>query len=351
MRVEHSALTSLIHLLLNTKPQRIGSASQNPNLACDHYVSFSARINVLALLLVVSMALTPNIGFAKDAVKLYFGGSTPALRAFNKDLTLKILEATKPTYGDYELELFRERLTGTRVTRELITGDNVNLVYGVTNPTSNTKYKGRLDIKKPMLNYTLGLRRVLIRREDRALFDSTESIQAFKTPILGQVRFWPETDFFLSAGIKVRTSEYFSNVPKMLLEKRFDFFPLSITEIQASLDTMDVDDGKIVIADNFYIFYYHPTIMQVPTNHAGLAYRLSTGFDELYDSGEFKLIFEQHFGQYFDHINIDQATIFVFFNHRYTEEENDTAFRYIYSEYFDSRAKVIHMNNKKPRKD
>lgn len=198
------------------------------------------------------------------------------------------LKKTEATDGPFELGLSTEYTSVDRCFADLKNGKNINLMWTVTNQKRESEF---LPIKVSLLRELNNYRIFLIRDGEQSRFDSIQNLNDLRTFTAGLGSQWPDTDVMRFNDLNVVTSPGYLPLFKMLIAKRFDYFPRGLYEIWNE-ENIHKDQG-IAIEKNIMLYYPAPFYFFVSKDNAALASRIERGlkiaiadgsFDELLQS-------------------------------------------------------------------
>lgn len=299
---------------------------------------------VLLWLFVTHTALSDNLTESTNSTyKFYLGGWTPLIKEYQKELLDAIFSKTEREFGAYELRYVSEVMTDKRIVEELGRGHHIQLgFYTIFNGRQN-KEDNYVSIPFPIMQGLLGLRKVVIRKADDKKFSQINSISDFRAVNFGQVSRWPDTKLYHHAQLRVAGGQSFSNLFPMLVAKRFDAIPLSVVEIDATLEQQDSTLNELVVNNDIYIYYPIPVHLSVTKNHPNLLPRMIKGIADIERSGEFNKIFTKYFDEYIQRIHAENANVFVLENSTLTKDENVAFTNAIMNSYFKSNGQLFYL--------
>jgi hypothetical protein len=192
------------------------------------------------------------------------------------------LEASKAPDERIELAFAPEVLTQARSIAEVQKGRQNSVFWTVTN---KEREQSLHPIRVPLFKGLLGYRMLVIRAEDAAKFAQVKSVSDLARFSAGQGAQWPDTNILLANQLPVVRGLSRESLYKMLMGKRFDYFPRGITEIVAEDDLIP---GRGLMIEPHLILHY-PSAMYFFVNkqNRDLADRLERGLASLIGSGEF----------------------------------------------------------------
>lgn len=263
-------------------------------------VGFFLRTAVYMVTAMV-IPLTPRTLLASEApaiteVKYYSRGNSPGLWPYQNALLLLALEKTRRDYGDYVITYYAEMLSSSRAKFETERGRLINLHYSTGWEGEFLNEENIIKIRHPILKGLLGMRSLVIRKEDIAKFEKVNSVQDLKRFRAGQGKSWYDVSILQNQGIQVVPSTVFQNLAPMLVAKRFEFLPLSILEAQAAVDSFEHPSRKIAISDDLALFYPLPIHLCISKSAPDLAQRLDVGVARTVADGSLEQLFSAHFG-------------------------------------------------------
>lgn len=250
-----------------------------------------------------------------DQVTFWVAGMTRSRVEHESAVVRAALEATRDTYGDYELELDYSSISSERLLREVALGQIMNLVTAPAWSLVPEEEHRVFKLEVPLVKGLLGFRRCVIRAEDRERFAQLESPQELKALRLGMGQGWTDTRVLEHNGYEVVEAFDIEQLYFMLRRERFDCLPLGIGEVASSL-TSHSAEGEFVIAENLLLYYPLPVLVQVSGTHPQLANRMAEGIRRIRENGTLGKLFEVHYGDEIEQLNRDpdERRLFVLEN-------------------------------------
>ncbi len=272
--------------------------------------------------------------------KLPTGGWSESVRLHQINVLNAILTASKQRYGDYQIQEKETDTTTWRQMQELEKGELINISFSSVPITLDKAFE---QYKLAILHNTGGLRQLLIRSKDNALFEQLNSLKQFTRLRIGQGFGWPENRFYQKAKLRLYTGSSLNQLFPMLLQKRFDYLPLAVTEITKALDSRKEYKNKLSIQKSTYLYYPFPYYLNVSTNNPLLAERVKYGIEQVKNSGKLDKLFNQAFGKQFKDIKTHAKNLFVLRNSTLSETENTEAVEHVLDHYFPENVNIIHV--------
>lgn len=252
--------------------------------------------------LALSVLGLSEIGYAQvpDAaiqeVRHHVGGWSKQIQAYQIDLLNTILGLSEPEYGAYRLVIDYRKLTANRWNIGISKGD-IHSSFKTDLISADEEALEVNYLSYPFAKSLLGLRRLIIRKEDIGVFAHIKDSSDLRALRVGQGRFWPDASVYKQAGIHVVPGESLDELFPMLKKKRFDFLPLSVLEVDEFFPSKG-ELNELTIADNLSIFYPIPVYMAVSKSAPDVEIRLAAGLRKLYDPANRKIadeLFSRHF--------------------------------------------------------
>ncbi len=211
--------------------------------------------------------------------------------------------ALSKTGSEYRVEAAAFPMSQEREVRELEAGRTIDVA---PIPSSPDREKRLLPIRIPINKGMLGLRLGLIRKGDQGLFAGINSLEGLKGVRLAQGQDWPDTQILQANGLNVITAPNYEGLFKMLVVKRFDYFPRSFMEIwdeQASnADTMDVEQ-------HLALHYFYDAYFMVNRKRTRLAQDIREGLEKAIADGSFDRLFQRYYGDRLREAHLETRTV------------------------------------------
>ena len=199
-----------------------------------------------------------------------------------------LLNKTKKTDGDFKLEPSQPLAQG-RALEFLRQGKEVDVVATMT---SRERESDLIPIRVCLMKGLIGVRLLLVRKEDLPLFEKIKSKQELKKLLTGQGHDWPDTQILRANGFQLITSPTYTSLFEMLQRKRFDFFPRSVGEIWSEAE--NYKKNGIVVEPTIALTYPTGYYFFVSKKNPILAARLSRGFELAIKDGSFEQFFQRY---------------------------------------------------------
>lgn len=211
---------------------------------------------------------------------------------YNKNLLILALEKTKPTHGDYRLNLLPPIPGPRRVAalhRNLI--PNAVLVRSYSHEASHQALR---HIHFPVELGALGWRICFVHRDNQAKIAATTTLKDLTQYSIVQGANWSDNAILRANGFKVLELVDFSNLIKMVASKRADLFCRGFNELPAELDYL-VTFKNITYDQSFVLVYKMPLFFYLNKENEALALRLEQGLAIAYKDGSIYKLWLDYF--------------------------------------------------------
>lgn len=242
-------------------------------------------------------------------------GDTPKRDDFQLKVLRLALDKTVAAYGPYSIKRTVESMSTLRIRREIVEGKRFNVHAGPWRlRDSSNPLDTNIAINVPILGPLLGYRRLLIRREDQPKFGRIVSADQLKQLTAGQGRDWAEVALYRNNGYKVDDSGNLHTLIAMLENRRVDYVPMSVLEVESMLARHPGIADKVMVAPDIFIAYPLPTIFYVSPKEPRLATRLERGLVIARRDGSLDELLQRYFKAELQSLNVAGSRVFTFDN-------------------------------------
>ena len=120
------------------------------------------------------------------------------------------------------------------------------------------------------------------------------SLEDLKRLRIAQGQEWPDTQILRANGIDVITAPKYEGLFKMLVGKRFDYFPRSTMEIW---DEQEINDDTLEVEPHLAMHYLYDSYFMVNRKNTKLAKSIQEGLEKAIADGSFDKVFQDYFGE------------------------------------------------------
>jgi ABC-type amino acid transport substrate-binding protein len=160
----------------------------------------------------------------------------------------------------------------------------------------------RIPINKGMLGWRLGL----IRKGEQGLIANVNTLEDLKRVRLAQGQEWPDTLILQANGINVITAPRYEGLFKMLIGKRFDYFPRSVMEIW---DEHAINADTLEVEPHLALHYFYDAYFMVNRKNTKLAQDIREGLEKALADGSFDKLFLEYYGDRLRRARLDARTV------------------------------------------
>jgi ABC-type amino acid transport substrate-binding protein len=220
------------------------------------------------------------------------------------DYAAQLLQLALSKSGvDYRIEPAAFPMNQERQVLELEAGRSIDV--GPI-PSSAEREARLLPIMIPLNKGMLGWRLGLIRKGERASFARVRSLDDLKRVRIAQGQEWPDTQILGANGIDVITAPRYEGLFKMLVGKRFDYFPRSVMEIW---DEQENNASTLEVEPHLALHYFYDAYFMVNRGNARLAHDIGTGLEKAVADGSFDRLFQQYYGDRLRKAHLETRTV------------------------------------------
>ena len=163
--------------------------------------------------------------------------------------------------------------------------------------TSEQRENTMIPIRIPIYQGILGLRLMLVKKENHDKFSSISNIAELRKFTAGHGQHWQDLPVYEANRLPVKTYVEYHALFRQLASGRFDYFHRGINEIWQEFER---HNHALSIADNVMLFYPHPVYFFVSKHRPKLAEDLKRGLRKALKEGTFKQLFLNHHQSFID---------------------------------------------------
>jgi ABC-type amino acid transport substrate-binding protein len=225
------------------------------------------------------------------------------------DYATQVLQLALSKSGvDYRIEPAAFPMNQERQVLELEAGRSIDV--GPI-PSSAEREARLLPIMIPLNKGVLGWRLGLIRKGESASFEHVRTLEDLKGLRIAQGQEWPDTQILRANGVDVITAPRYEGLFKMLIGKRFDYFPRSTMEIW---DEQENNAGTLEVEPHLALHYFYDAYFMVNRHNTRLARDIERGFEKAVADGSFDRLFQQYYGERLRKAHLETRTVIELHN-------------------------------------
>lgn len=238
-------------------------------------------------------------------VRYYDRGAKDARHAYKFELIKRILEITRPEFGDYRIEQFGEEPSAKRQALLISEGKILNLLWA--SPGTVIARAEVITVPVDILRGLLGYRVCLI---NPANFPARETLVSLNQLSIAQGLNWADIEIYKHNDIYPRQAPTFEGLFDMLAAKRYECLPLGADEVMYTWRDQKNKFPFLAVEPNILIYYDYPIYLHISKQFPALAQRVESGLQKLQRSGEFDRLFNQHHAADIAQLHLNQRKIF-----------------------------------------
>lgn len=272
------------------------------------------------------LALLPWIGVipcraesANAMVYVLNGPQSPADHRydFHWEILKTALERTVAKHGPYRIEK-SAAMSEARQTQELqdATGKLTVMYLGTSPELERDLIPVRIPVDKNLSGYFV----LLIRSENAAKFRDAQTLEGLKKFTFGLGVDWLDNLVYEHNGLRVTKGSEYDGLFEMLLNSRFDAFPRSGVEVMQEYTQRRAAMPDLFIEETLLIYYPWPMYFWFSKNAEGLrlSARAAEGMWSMIEDGTYNKIFEKHFHDDIERLNLKKRKLIELKNPRLT---------------------------------
>ncbi len=238
-------------------------------------------------------------------VRYYDRGLKDARHAYKFELIKRILEVTRPEFGDYRTEPFGEEPSAKRQAMLISDGKILNLLWA--SPGTVIARADVITIPVDILRGLLGYRVCLI---NPANFPASEKLMSLNQVRIAQGLNWADNEIYKHNDIHPKQAPSFEGLFDMLAAKRYECLALGADEVMYTWRDKKTKYTFLAVEPNLLIYYDYPIYLHISKQFPRLAHRVELGLQKLQRSGEFDRLFKQHHAADIAQLRLNQRKIF-----------------------------------------
>ena len=270
-------------------------------------------ISRFVLFLVILVGLAPSSLCAKLIIHYKPAVSeTDRRQDFVFDIIQAIMDSTVLTDGPYVMEALPE-IPWDRLRLSKIQKKYPNFVIRISGVIDSVK--GLEYIPIPINRGIVGYRISLILESQQDKFDTISNLNDLISSGLtaGQGP-WPDADILRENKLKVIVGPCYEGLFRMLVAKRFDYFPRGVSEVFQELKTWQGKYPQIRLEHNQAFYYPLPRILATSKGNYTLAKRIEKGLKVIFSNGIHRKIWLKYNRKWVKKAQLDHRKIIVLRN-------------------------------------
>ncbi len=248
----------------------------------------SARAAALAFLAMLAVLAAPRCAGAVEGNTVYYaqGDGAAAEASFPfQVLKLALAKSGKP----YVLKPSPIGKANSQRTADAMAADGPIDVQWIASSIADDKKM--LPVLFPVDMGLLGYRVFLINGARQDDFSAIHDLDGLKQMVALQGTGWADVDVLRSAGLRVRTGPLYTNLFRMIVGGRADYFPRGAFEAYNEREKWSDTATGLAVEDSLVLHYPFATVFYVKKTDAILRDDLYRGLVRAFDDGSYKALF------------------------------------------------------------
>ncbi|MFT7559839.1 MAG: ABC-type amino acid transport substrate-binding protein [Flavobacteriales bacterium] len=226
---------------------------------------------------------------------------------YYQQLVTRALLATSDSHGEFEIRLTPKKFPAKRLIEEVRKAKQLNL-YTVPATYKIIGDDPLIAIPIPLLQGISGFRIPIIHNNQIERFKNISTLDDLKRITIGQATGWADIEIYEANNLHVKSAPY-ESLYALTNIGRIDTLLLGAEQVEASLMKRKERYPNLVIDDSTLVYYPLPVFFFVSKKEPELAERLRIGLEALIVSGEMKDLFNEHFEERLNALNIENRQL------------------------------------------
>lgn len=236
----------------------------------------------------------------KQTINFWNGNKSPARQAYELDL-LKLLLASSKLQNS---TVINDLTDYPKAEDEGSVFEHQTDILVTVAGNKKFHHKPLINLDTPICKGLLGKRVLIIRKQEQIHFTPLTA-NDLQQKIAGIPATWVDADLFRLNGFKVLEEGSLAHMFQQLKNKNCDYISLGVNEAQSLLDEYD-KTGDLSIEQNLLILYPLPLVFYIHPERQALADQLKLALQNLQVNANWENLFELHYGQTINALNIKQ---------------------------------------------
>lgn len=243
----------------------------------------------------------------------YWNGNRSLVRQdYERKILTAVLEATELDFGTWRITENLDEYPGNE---EALVFSEKNHHLFITIAGNKKFDEGEMIVvPESMTKNLLGYRIPIIREEDVDIFSSIQELPDIQSKVNGIPISWSDAVIFRENGYEVVEDGDFDDIFERLKAGKFDYTAFGANEIQGVFENRASKHQGLTIDTNLLLFYQFPLVFYINPEFPNLAKRIEIGMQNIKESGRLDSIFDEHYGNIVEDLNLDKRILFILDN-------------------------------------
>jgi hypothetical protein len=226
------------------------------------------------------------------------------------ELTERILKVTEDPKNPDKIIWLESLQAQERLVRNVSNGSYFDVIWTMTS-------REREDVARPLrmdiFKGVMGYRVLMVRKGDSQRFAEIKTIQDLMRLTFIQGHDYPDTPILRVVGLNVDEGSNYEPMISMLKNKRVDAFPRGMTEPWVEMHDLNMDKD-VEVEPHLMIAYHAPCYFFFSKKDSKFYDRFARGFQKIREDGTFDEIFNKHYHEAVQRVNLAKRFIFYIDN-------------------------------------
>lgn len=246
-------------------------------------------------------------GAAKDVIEVgYTGTDSVGIQDDRNLYFIELLDQALARSGKPYKVVSRVRGATHARQMQMVVDGLIDVLWDAPGPEVD---KRLMPIEIPIDKGLIGWRIFFINAEDQPLFSKVTTEAELKKIPLGQVKYWHDTSILRANNFNIVETPSYNGTFKMLMSKRFNYFPRSVAEIWSEQVNQQSMLTNIVIEKHLVLHYPIAYFYHVSQNNKVLAQDLQQGLESMMRDGSFDKLFQRYNGEFIAKANLKNRRV------------------------------------------
>lgn len=285
------------------------------------YIRFGA---LSAILLLLGFALPSS---AQDAIEVGYTGTDSVNIKDDRNLYfIELLSQALARSGKPYKTVMRVRGATHARQMQMVVDGLIDVLWDAPSPEVD---KRLMPIEIPIDKGLIGWRIFFINADDQPLFAKITTAEELKKIPLGQVKYWHDTSILKANKFNLVETPSYSGTFKMLMSKRFNYFPRSIAEIWDEEINQKPMLTNVAIEKHLVLQYPIAYFFYVNQKNKTLAQDIQQGLESMLSDGSFDKLFQEYNGKFIANANLKNRHV-IRVNNPFMPEETHRKFEHFW---------------------
>lgn len=226
---------------------------------------------------------------------------------YEYELLQLVLERTKNSHGDYVLEASAP-MNFNRAYQELRAGNIENFIIKDSARDSYMEEFEYLPI--PVARGIFGYRIFFTNPQVADQLKGVQTLEDLQQFSIGQGSGWVDVDILRSNGFQVDEVGNFDSLFRMVGANRFNLFSRGTNEILSEYNSYSSQVQNLVLDESVVLYYPVPRFLFTSPGNTEVLERIEAGLEIIFNDGSFIELWESHFQESLDFVNLQDRIIF-----------------------------------------